>query len=201
MKSLTLILLFFFPLIASAEPQEIPNAIDFERREAEAYRFEISPYGGDYFGDKLNHSFIVGNNLQFNLNPWWGLSADFGYSQLSVDSTSAFGASIVEKNEYLIDTGIVFNLPAAWGTKKSVTEMDFFTSLGGGILRINDSNRAGGYLGGGIKIRFKKTPIAIRVEVRDHFTSIPNPSGSDFENDLTIRIGPTFLLPPRIKKK
>ncbi len=190
-----MILLLFLSISPAARGEEVPAALDFDRRQAPTYRFEISPYGGDYFGDKLNHSFIVGNNLQFNLNSWWAVSADFGYSRIGVDPTSGIGASIVDKNEYLIDGGVVFNLPAAWGTKKSVTEMDFFTSLGGGILRINDSNRPGGYLGGGIKIRFKKPRwLAIRVEVRDHFTSIASPPGSDFENDLTVRIGPTFLM-------
>ena len=47
-----------------------------------------------------------------------------------------------------------------------------------------------------MKIRPKIRWLAIRVEVRNYFTSVNNPSGSDFEDDLTVRIGPTFLLPP-----
>ena len=50
-----------------------------------------------------------------------------------------------------------------------------------------------------MKIRLRKLPwLGIRVEIRDYFTSINNPSGSDFEDDLTIQIGPTFLLPPEL---
>ena len=193
-------LLFFLPVSLPAEPSssEIPDALDWDRRQAYSYRFELSPYGGDYFGDKLNHTFIVGTNLQFNITEMLAIAADFGYSKASVDRTSALGASFTNTNEYLIDGGFVVTLPAAYRSKNKVVELDFFTSIGGGILSINGSTRGGGFIGGGMKIRPKVKWLAIRVEIRNYFTSINNPGGSNFEDDLTIRVGPTFLLPPEL---
>ena len=195
LKNCLLALIILVPLPLHAE-EEIPDSLDFDRRQAASLRFELSPYGGDYFGDKLNHSFIVGGNVQFNLTEKLALAADFGYSKAAVDGTSALGLSFTNTNEYLVDGAFVITVPAAYRSKKGVTECDFFTSIGGGILRINGSNRGGGFIGGGMKIRPKLRWLAIRVEIRNYFTSVANPAGSDFEDDLTIRIGPTFLLPP-----
>jgi len=193
-----LVLLFFFFVPTPSHAEEIPDVLNFDRRQAGLYRFELSPYVGDYFGDKFNHSFIVGGNLQFNLTEKLGIASDFGYSKASADRTSALGTSITNKNEYLIDGAFVITVPAAYRSGKGVTEADFFTSIGGGIMRINNSNRGAGFIGGGMKIRPHVSWLAIRIEIRNYFTSIDNPSGSDFEDVLTIRIGPTFLLPPEI---
>lgn len=191
-----LIFLLFSLASTPSRAEEVPDILDFDRRQAGLYRFELSPYVGDYFGDKFNHSFIVGANLQCNLTEKLGVTSDFGYSNASADRTSALGASLTNKNEYLIDGAFVITVPAAYRTAKGVMEADFFTSIGGGIMRINNSNRGAGFIGGGMKIRPHISWLAIRVEIRNYFTSINNPSGSDFEDVLTIRVGPTFLLPP-----
>ena len=190
-------LLISSPSLAQ-EKKEIPDVLDFDRREAGTYRFELSPYGGDYFSDKLNHSFIVGGNAQFNLTENLAIATDFGYSQAVVDRSSSIGASFHDDNVYLLDAGFVLTQPAAFSTKENVTECDFFTSIGGGVLRFNDESHVAGYIGGGMKIRPNISWLAIRVEIRNYFTSINNPNGSNFEDDLSIRIGPTFLLPPEM---
>lgn len=197
-KLIILILVVLFASNSAVAAEEIPDVLDWDRRQAYSYRFELSPYGGDYFGDKLNHSFIAGGNLQFNITEMLGVAADFGYSRIAVDRTSALGASITNNNEYLIDGAFVITLPAAYRSKNKVVELDFFSSIGGGILSINGSTRGGGFIGGGMKIRPKVKWLAIRVEIRNYFTSINNPGGSDFEDDLTIRVGPTFFLPPEL---
>ena len=188
--------LFFLSPLFAQEPKEVPDVLDFDLRQSGLYRFELSPYGGDYFRDKFGHSFIVGGNLQANLTEKLGVSADFGYSTVAADPSSIIGATITNSNEYLVDGGLTYTVPAAYRSGKGYTEADFFTSLGGGIIRINGENRGGGYIGGGMKIRPHVRWFAIRVEIRNYFTSVNNPSGSNFEDDLNIRIGPTFLLPP-----
>ena len=167
-----------------------------DQRDASLRRFEISPYGVDYFGDKLNHSFIVGSGAQLNLTETLGLAVDFGYSRASVDGTSAFGATFTDKNEYLIDGSFVITVPAIYRSKKGYTEADFYTSIGGGIMRLNGGNHGAGFIGGGMLIRPKVSWLAIRIDIRNYFTSVANPVGSDFEDELTLRIGPTFLIPP-----
>lgn len=198
---LSLILLALFSYIGSAhasEKTDIPDALDFDRRAADVYRFEIAPYGGDYFGDKLGHTYTVGGDLQVNITKAIGLAVDFGYSRVSVDSTSAVGSLFTNKNEYLLDGALVWNMPAAFRAGRGVMEMDFYTTVGGGVIQLNGDNRIAGFVGGGVKIRPRISWFGIRVEIRNYFTSINNPAGSDFEDDLTLRIGPVFFLPPRL---
>ncbi len=190
------LLLTFLPSPSRAD--DIPDVLDYDRRKAVSHRFEFSPFIGDYFGDKFTHSYIAGGDLQFNITEWLGVASDFGYTQLSADRTSLLGMSITNKNAYLIDGGFVLTMPAAFANKKKTTELDFFSSIGGGVLLFNHSTHGVGYVGGGMKLRPGLKWLAIRVDLRYSFTSINNPSGSDFENGLTIRFGPTFLLPPEM---
>ncbi len=176
----------------------IPASLDYERRHAVDHRFEMSPYVGDYFGDKLNHSFIAGADFTYNFTHMFGIVGNFSWSQASVDRTSALGAIFRQKNEWIWDGGIIINMPAVFRSRKSLVECDLYTTIGAGVVNINGAGRVGGFLGGGMKIRPHVSWFAIRVDIRDYFTSLNNPGGSDFENDLTVRIGPTFLLPPRL---
>ncbi|GEM_PF-2701976 len=177
--------------------EDVPDILDFDRRQSVARRFELSPFGGDFFGDKMSHSFIVGGNLKINLTESLGVSGSFGYSKAIMDSTSDIGKSFTNNNVYLMDGALVYSVPAAFINRKGgVTEADFFTSLGAGIVKTNGTDHVGGFIGGGLKVRPNLSWLAIRVEIRNTFTSIDNPSGSNFENDLSVRIGPTFLLPP-----
>ncbi|MBI2083738.1 MAG: hypothetical protein HYT76_09285 [Deltaproteobacteria bacterium] len=178
-----------------ASEQEIPRALDFELRESESYSLELTPNGGEYFGDKLNHSFVVGQNIQWNLTPALGIITDFGWSKISVDGGSPLGRSITNKNLYMISGGFAITKPAAYRSKNHVVEMDFFTTIGGGAVFFNEGERGMGFIGGGIKTRFKKVSwFALKVEFRENLFSIPNPGGSDFASDATLTVGPTFML-------
>lgn len=200
MKSLLVFSLVLFPAILSAagsaggNEEEVPDLLDFDRRMSEVYHLELTPYGGDYLGDKLNHSFVLGGNLQYNLIPELAVTADFGWSRASIDRTSALGATLTDRNLYLTSMGLVATKPAAYRNGKKTVEADLYTTLGGGVVLVNSGERGMGYFGGGMKTRFKKVPwLAVRVEVRNYLFSIPNPGGSDFEYDLTLDVGATFL--------
>jgi len=56
---------------------EIPASLDYDRRHAVDHRLELSPYIGDYFGDKLNHTFITGADLTFNFTNMFGIGGPY----------------------------------------------------------------------------------------------------------------------------
>ncbi len=181
-----------------AEEPVIPEALDFDQRQTEGYRFELNPFIGDYVGDKLGHSFITGLNMAVNLTPALSFLADFGYSPAVVDGSSLLGSSFTNKNIWLYDGALAISKPGAYRSKKGVVEIDLYSLIGGGILQINNSNRGAGFIGGGMKIYGKHQWFAIKVEVRNYFLSIQNPNGSNFESDFTALVGPVFRLPPRL---
>lgn len=194
---------FVLLLLLSISPDEvradeIPDSLDYDRRKAIDHRLELAPYIGDFFGDKLNHSWITGADLTFNFTNMFGIVGNFSWTPASVDRTSALGAIFNQKNLWIFDGGFVINMPAVFRSRNSLVECDLYTTIGGGILSINGSSRPGGFLGGGMKIRPGLRWLAIRVDIRDYFTSLDNPGGSDFENNLSLRAGPVFLIPPEL---
>lgn len=196
---LVLLALLLFSGVAHARnenQEEIPDALDFDRRKASNRRFELTPYGGDFLGDKLNHSFVVGGNLQFNITPILGIAADFGWSPANLEETSDFAATVADDNVYMMDGAFVVTMPSVFRSGKSMIEADLFTSLGAGVVRFDGSNRIGAFVGGGMKIRPNISWLAFRVEIRNYFAAVDNPTGGDFEYILNFRLGPTFLLPP-----
>lgn len=188
------------PLRAGEKPPEaeVPELLDFDRRATENYRFKISPYFGDYVGDKLNHTYVTGLGFTVNLTPALGLATNFGYSRAAVDRTSLLGQSFTNKNVWLFDGAFVLTKAGAYQNKKKTVEVDLYSNIGGGILTVNGSNRGTGFIGGGMEIHGKRQWFSFRVEIRNYFLSINNPGGSDFESDFTVMAGPVFRLPPAL---
>ena len=66
-------------------------------------------------------------------------------------------------------------------------------------MRINNSYRGNGFLGGGMMTYLPWVKwLGIRVEVRGYFSSVLTTNGTDFTTDVTITGGPTFMIPPRL---
>lgn len=181
------------------EEKPIPEVLDVHERDAEMYLIEITPYYTAFFGDTLNASFFgTGAVLDFRLTPQLSLGADFGWNRIAFDPISNYGSTVTNKNMYVMQGILTINMPAAFLSRKNVIETDFFTTIGGGILRINNSNRGAGFVGGGIKLYTGLGWLGIRIEVRNYFSSLPTPTGNDFTTDMTITVGPTFMIPPRL---
>ena len=152
------------------EAHDIPSALNIHARDARIARIELTPFAGDFLGDTLEHTFLVGSHLDVRLNPTFSLGTDFGWSLIEYDPQSAFGQTVVDDQLYSLQGTLSFNIPAAYLSRNSIVESDFFTSVGGGMLRINRSNRGDGFIGGGLKVYLKKVRwLGIRVEVRNFF--------------------------------
>jgi len=181
------------------EKEDIPEILDVYERNAELHRFEITPYTGYYLGDVSRGTYMFGMQADVRITPLLSFGVDFAWSQLKFDSTSSFGSIVTNKNEYIIQGVFTFNMPAAFLSNKHVFETDLFTTIGGGIMRINNSNRGAGFLGGGMKTYFSSIPwLGLRVEVRNYFSTVPTAGGSKYSSDMTVTGGPTFFLPPKL---
>lgn len=181
------------------EKESIPEILDVYERNAELMRFEITPYSGYYLGDVSKGTYMFGAIADVRITPKLSFGVDFAWSELRFDPTSKFGSIITNKNEYIIMGVLTFNMPAAFLSNKHVFETDFFTTIGGGVMMINSSNRGAGFIGGGTKIYFTGLNwLGLRMEVRNYFSTVPTSTGSTFSSDLTITGGPTFMLPPKL---
>lgn len=204
---LLLLVVLSFPTLSFAEEAEsqekskepIPEILDVEERTAEMSRFEFTPYSGFYLGDTLNSSYMFGGLFDVRLLPELSVGVDFAWSPISFDPQGSFGQTVTNKNEYIIQGVVTINVPAAFFQNGKVFEADFFTTIGGGVMRINNSYRGSGFLGGGMMTYFPWVKwLGFRVEVRGYFSSVLTTNGTDFTTDVTITGGPTFLIPPRL---
>lgn len=181
---------------SALEEGEIPAELDFDRRGAAVTRFEIPLLGGEYFGDKMDHSFIVGSGLYVHLTDALSLGADFGYSRVNYDPKGEFGSAVTDNNLYLTGGTFKIALPGAYRSGKKIREVDFYTLIGGGAIRISNSFRGAGTIGGGMKIYTGAPWFSFITEVREYFFTVPTASGSAFETDMVLLLGPSFLIPP-----
>lgn len=190
---------FSVSAFAQEKPAEdIPEVLDFYERKAELTRFEISPFFGDFFGDHLHHSFLFGGQANYRITPRFSIGAEFFWTNVGYDPASAVGQAITNDNLYSMQGVLTINAPAAQLGKKGVIEMDFFTTLGGGVLHLDGRARGDGFIGVGTKVFSRLAPwLAFRIEVRNFFTTMPHPNGSKFSADVVMTYGPTFLLPPK----
>lgn len=191
-----ILLVLISATVFAEEEEEIPASLDFDRRAAEVTRWEIPVGGGEFFGDKLEHSFILGSGLYYHLTPALAIGADFHYSRIDYDPLGDFGQGITDQNLYLIGGTLQLNLPGAYHSGRTITEVDFYTLLGGAAININDSYHGAGCIGGGMKIYTRWPWFSFKTEFREYLWSVPTRSGSAFEADATIFLGPSFLIPP-----
>ena len=188
--------LLITPVVSAFEEKEVPAELDFERRGAAMGRFEIPLSFTEYFGDQLGHSILGGGGFYYAPLHQLNIGADFGIGRMNYDPASGFGSQVTNKNLMTVEGAFRLNLPGAYRNGKKISEVDFYTLLGGGVTRLGESNRPTGFIGGGMKVYTKKSWFALRVEIRNRFLTIPTIEGSKFASDLTLTLGPAFQIPP-----
>jgi outer membrane beta-barrel protein len=195
-----------FPIYASSKKpsnvetkpaQEIPAGLDFKTRHATRRLIEFEPFVGEYLGNILNNSFVVGGRLAFRVTEAISIGADFNYSQAQFDPNSNFGQSVHTRNEFITDALFMYSFPVLQRTGKAVQEADLFATLGAGDLHINGKDRFVGVVGGGLKIFFKQPWLALRFDVTTYLYSLPRLTDSKFADDWSFTVGPSFLFVPK----
>ncbi len=180
---------------------EIPPGLDFKTRKATRRLIEFEPFGGEYLGNLTEYSFIVGGRLGFRVTEAITVGAEFNYSRINYDPTSDFGRSVTAHNEYIVDAYMNYAFPILQRAGKTIQEADLFVTLGIGDVHINAKNRLAGLIGGGIKVFFSNPEwLALRFDVNTYLYSIPTLNSSQFGDDWTFSVGPSFLFMPKKPK-
>ncbi|MBL7685714.1 MAG: hypothetical protein JNK65_06745 [Deltaproteobacteria bacterium] len=194
----SLLFLFFTTSKISSAQESIPAELDFKTRHATRRLIEFEPFIGEYLGNYLNNSLMGGARLGFRVTEAISLGVEFNYNRIQFDPTSNLGRSINSRNQYITDFYFTYAFPVLQRAGKTVQEMDLFTTVGVGHMRINSKDRIVGVIGGGLKIFFNKPRwLALRFDVNTYMYSIPRLTDSKFADDWTFSIGPSFLFLPK----
>jgi hypothetical protein len=178
----------------------IPAGLDFKTRKAQRRLVEFEPFIGEYLGNILNNSFVVGGRLDFRITEAISIGTEFNYSRAEFDPNSNFGRSVTTRNEYITDVFFAYAIPLIQRSGKRIQELDLFTTVGIGDLHINGKDCFVGLLGGGLKVFFKPSWLALRFDVNTYLYSLPRLTDSKFADDWSFTVGPSFLFVPKKHK-
>lgn len=182
-----------------AEETGIPGVLDYSVRRATITRNEFYLYAGDYYGDSLENSWLVGGEYMFHFTRHFGLGADFAYSKADFNENVFYSQAgfWTNDNVYIIDATGMINFPAAYRMGEKVIEADLYILLGGGTINLNSSYEPHGFIGGGMKIYLGKPWLAVRVDLKDTFHTTEKPASTEFDQDLLFTAGLSFQMPPK----
>ncbi|MFO1520436.1 MAG: hypothetical protein U1F57_12370 [bacterium] len=176
---------------------EIPPGLDFKTRRAQRRLIEFEPFGGEYLGNYLNNSFVVGARLAFRITEAISIGAEFNYSNAQFRShRQSADPSPLGKSSSRMPSSMRHPSSKAKGHSRS----DLFTTVGIGDIHINGKDRVVGVLGGGLKLFFKPSWLALRFDINTYMYSLPRLNDSKFADDWSFTLGPSFLFVPKKPK-
>lgn len=191
---------FPFLLLASeSQPCEVapPPGLDFKTRQATRRLIELEPFGGEYLGNYLHNSYVVGGRLGFRVSEAITLAAEFNYTGVRYDGGSEFGKSSPSSREWIGAFTFNYAFPILQRTGKAIQEADLTTTVGLGNLHIDGKERLVGVVGGGLKLFTALPWLALRFDAMTYLYSLPRANDSKFADDWTFTVGPSFLFVPR----
>lgn len=185
---------------SSACSEQIPCGLDFKTRFAKSRWLEIEPYIGEYLGNRFNNSWAAGGRFGIRVTDALTVGADLTYSYLQYSPTSAFGVTVKDRNVLITDAYATYSFLLLQRAGKSLQELDLFTTLGIGNIRVNSKNNLNGLVGGGLRMYFKPGWLALRFDVNTYMYVLSTASGKKFNDDWVFTAGPSFFLFPKKTK-
>lgn len=175
----------------------VPPILDSHYRHKKKNQIEFNINGGALVGNSLGQTWIAGAKLTYWINNTIGIGANYAYSRLLTNSNSPFGSILTNNNMHVMNPQIVISQDAALRVGKSVMEMDFYMTLGAGMMRLNNRWEPMGEIGGGMKLYTGLPWLAWRIDIDNfiHNTSQPGKDSLDF--DVTFTGGVSFLFPSK----
>lgn len=180
--------------------QAMPCGLDFQKRGAKPRWLELQPFGGEYLGNRFDNSWVAGGRFGIRVTDAITVGAEFNYSHLEYDPTSSFGLTVRDRNVFITDAYFMYSFPIIQRAGKSLQELDLFTSVGLGNLRVNSTNNLTGLVGGGLRMYFKPGWIGLRFDVNTYMYGLPTATGTKFTDDWVFTAGPDFFLFPKKPK-
>ena len=147
-------------------------------------------------GDALRAYTLVQVEYTYRINQTYWVGVDGFAGPIVVDSANSL--TDVGNGNWLRAVGPVFylNVPALLGATKDNSEgaaqCQLYTSFGAGYLGVGSTDTIYGEIGGGLIWEFKPW-LGLRFDLKSIFYTLNNTTGSSFNSDLALSIGPSFV--------
>ena len=160
---------------------------------------EFTIIGGNYLGENWKNTYYIGGQYLYHINQTFSFGAQYVYSPIVVDANTPFFASLRTKDVHIATALCQLNTPAAWRLGKTIYNMDFYFTLGGGAMQINQQWKATGVIGGGVRMYFPVPWLAFRLDINSYIHMTPMGGRTDLSGDVSMGGGVSFLFPNRNK--
>lgn len=210
LKKSTLIVLLISlssPLFAESKEekeacnQDVNCGLSFQDRDAGPRWLEVEPFIGEYLGNHLNNTYMLGGQLGVRISNPLTLGVEFNFSRVNYDNGSDFGLSNpTTRNQYMAFGFATYSFPLLQRSGKTIQELDLFVTLGLGYMNINAQSEVMGVIGGGLRTYFKPW-LALRFDVNTYMYNLPTYNGGAFSDDWTFTAGPAFYFMPKKAKQ
>lgn len=154
--------------------------------------WEVSPSVVFYSGDALRASVLGGASAVYRFNESFWVGGDFYAGPASVDEPNGFRVDSKDRF-FLGDTAFYWNLPAELGRNSIRTYADLYTSIGLGYLSLGPHLEPYGFIGGGLVLHTGWKGLGFRFDLKNLFFVLDNDSGSDFNSDMLLSIGLSWI--------
>jgi len=167
--------------------------LDAAMRHRKGAQLDMQMFGGRLTGSSIGDAYLLGGRLQFWMLRILAIGATAGYGQLGDDHD--FGedrqTAIVPVLGHLeLSNDAALRLGSTW------LEVDLFARLGAGAWMLLDRWGPAGVVGGGIRMYFGLSWLALRIDVANHIHESRRPQGAQVDFDTLFSWGLVFFLPP-----
>jgi len=164
----------------------------------EKFHMELSPTFAFFNGDAMRTNSLASLAVTARFTPAFWITSSFSAGNSKVDKQNGINLRSGKKL-LLLDGALVWNLPAVLGVTQNEsssrgTFADFYTYLGAGVMWVDKKKSIYGMIGGGLEIHTGWKPLLIRFDLKNTMYGLENTKGSDFNSDLILSVGPSFLL-------
>ncbi len=172
--------------------------IPSQSEDYDQFHIEISPTVAFFNGDSMRANTLGSLAATARFTPAFWFSVSFSAGSSKADRTNGMNLRNGKKF-FLADGALVWNLPAVLGITKhqdasNGSFADFYTYIGGGNLWVDKKTALYGMIGGGLDIHTGWKALLVRFDLKNTMYGLKNSKGSDFNSDLILSIGPSFLI-------
>jgi len=146
-------------------------------------------------GDSLRALTLGNFQYTYHLDRTFWVGTNFLGGKTQVDDPN--GLALDSSDLFLgVDGTFYVNIPALLGAKEKGDDgvyADLYTAVGVGVFWIGSHTEPYGFLGGGMLLHTPISWLGVRFDLKNFFYKLKNNQGTDFNSDLALSLGPSFL--------
>lgn len=186
-----ILFVFFLILLSNVSFAEDVSTTEDTSPTLDPSKHELSLQAMMNNGDAVRSYVLAAFQYAYHINNtlWVGLDGFSGPTVIDSGSPLA-----IQNGDWLSGIGPTFyyNVPALMGATGEKARCQLYTAIGVGYLHVGSEDTMYGAIGGGM-LWEASSWLGLRFDLKSIFFMLENATGSDFNMDMALSIGPSFM--------